>query len=455
MAGFTRNIFHDLAIWMIGFGVLIGLAFPFFMVLMGLDPSLALSNKFFVATVSAGILVGAFNLVLVRLVVRPGLRLLVFHLKKVEAGIQRVTQTGDRGQCTPEGCRIELTSTDELGESARAFNSLLGALAASYEVEARLDRFSATMASQLELEPLARTALGHFLDVADGQAGTILMRKSGQLALAANSGVRDVESLVHNDSIVEAMRTRDITLLDLPEELLISNVLVDFRPRQVVLLPVWFKGDALGVVLLASTNPFSREVLNLLRMFNLSFGVALNNAVTHDQLQRIAALDPLTNTYNRRFGMLRMEEEFERAARAQGPLGLLMMDIDHFKSVNDTYGHLVGDRVLRQMAKAAQGCLRGGDVLIRYGGEEFIAVLPGANTEDSQAIGERIRRSVEETHTVHGEHTICTTISLGCATYPAEDYEKVIEMVQAADKALYAAKANGRNRLVMSGPVGG
>lgn len=108
------------------------------------------------------------------------------------------------------------------------------------------------------------------------------------------------------------------------------------------------------MIILASAAGFKDEVRSRLDLFCQGMALALNNALTYDRLQTLAALDPLTGIYNRRFGMTRLHEEFTRAVRTTGPLGVMMFDIDHFKKVNDTYGHLAGDRVLIQVAKIAR-----------------------------------------------------------------------------------------------------
>lgn len=167
-------------------------------------------------------------------------------------------------------------------------------------------------------------------------------------------------------------------------------------------------------------------------------------------MQRLAALDPLTGVYNRRFGLGRLHEEFERAVRANTPLGVLMLDIDHFKNVNDTYGHLVGDRLLKSVVGIARMILREGDILVRYGGEEFLAVLPAASTDDVRLIGERIRRAIEESSIAEGQQTIRVTVSLGGSAYPSQNVEKAEALVQFADDALYRAKDTGRKRLKLA-----
>jgi diguanylate cyclase (GGDEF)-like protein len=126
-----------------------------------------------------------------------------------------------------------------------------------------------------------------------------------------------------------------------------------------------------------------------------------------------------------------------------------MFDIDHFKAVNDTYGHLVGDRVLRAVAAACRRVIREGDVLVRYGGEEFLVLLPGAGPTDVAEVGERIRRAVEETVVLDGEQRIAITISLGGTTY-SDASATPDTLVAAADQALYEAKEAGRNRVLVA-----
>ena len=184
-----------------------------------------------------------------------------------------------------------------------------------------------------------------------------------------------------------------------------------------------------------------------LDLFRHGLGLSLNNALAHDRLQRLAALDPLTGAYNRRFGLNRLHEEFVRAVRANSPVGLLMIDIDHFKSVNDTYGHMVGDRLLTSIAGVIGSILREGDILIRYGGEEFLAVLPAASSDDIRAIGERVRRATEESTLAEGTQTVRITVSVGGAAFPNQNVASERALVELADTALYTAKQSGRNRV--------
>ena len=185
------------------------------------------------------------------------------------------------------------------------------------------------------------------------------------------------------------------------------------------------------------------------RLFHQGFGLAIQNALSHRQLQRVAALDALTGAYNQHFGLKRLNEEFNRAIRAKSHLALILFDIDHFKRVNDTYGHLVGDRVIVAVTEGAHQSLRDGDILMRYGGEEFCAILPGVSPKNAAVISERIRHVIEGSVVEEGKQHISVTIGAGVAVYPNQMAEKPSELLDMADKKLYRAKHEGRNRVVL------
>jgi len=163
--------------------------------------------------------------------------------------------------------------------------------------------------------------------------------------------------------------------------------------------------------------------------------------------------DSLTNVYNRLYYMQQLEREVLQAQRSGAPLSLLMLDVDHFKRVNDAHGHLVGDRVLQQIAAACSACLRPYDVLARIGGEEFALLLPGTPLADAGDIAERIRACVNnltmEARVADGAH-ITVTVSIGVSHVLAGDASATIA-IKRADDALYQAKREGRNRCVVAG----
>ncbi|MDD4929981.1 MAG: diguanylate cyclase [Gallionella sp.] len=448
MIRLTRKVFTDLAIWMTGLGLMMGLVFPFFVVMMGVESGHVLTPWFFAATMTAGFIVGGANIWLAREVVGSRLRTLADHMKMVETSLREISRTGNLEQCAPETCFITVDSNDELGESGRAFNYLIEALAALHRSDAAVRAFTGMLSSQLELETLTTQALQQLLQHTNANAGALLIASGGELKIGASQGIRTPAAIVDSDHVRRALQTGSRLSVALPDDVAVEGVLTDFRPREVLVEPIFYKGVALGVIVLASAAGFSDEVKSRLDLFCQGMALALNNALTHDRLQKIAALDPLTGIYNRRFGMARLSEEFGRAVRATTPVGVLMFDIDHFKKVNDTYGHLAGDRVLIQVAKTARAALREGDILMRYGGEEFLIILPGASKEDSLGVGEKLRRMVEDSSVADGDQVIRVTISVGATSYPEFEVTADQELVKRADEALYQAKETGRNKVI-------
>jgi diguanylate cyclase (GGDEF)-like protein len=169
------------------------------------------------------------------------------------------------------------------------------------------------------------------------------------------------------------------------------------------------------------------------------------------QLAVMAATDPLTGVTNRRRFFELAQAELERAVRYRRPLTVMMLDVDHFKAVNDRYGHAAGDRVLRTVAAECARTLRATDVFARYGGEEFVTVLVEGTPEGAQAIAERVRRMVEEAR-VDGDDgaTLRVTVSVGLAHLEAGEAATLDELIREADRALYAAKEAGRNRVTVA-----
>jgi two-component system cell cycle response regulator len=165
------------------------------------------------------------------------------------------------------------------------------------------------------------------------------------------------------------------------------------------------------------------------------------------QLEVLAHTDPLTQVLNRRALTVRLASEMERARRYDSILTLLMVDLDHFKKVNDTMGHLVGDDVLREVAQLLADSIRSVDLVARYGGEEFVVVLPETRLDGAVTFAQRLRERIETTPFVSAVGGLRLTASIGVATYPGPDTHSVDDLFAHADEALYRAKAEGRNRV--------
>jgi diguanylate cyclase (GGDEF)-like protein len=165
----------------------------------------------------------------------------------------------------------------------------------------------------------------------------------------------------------------------------------------------------------------------------------------HETIYRMTIIDGLTQIHNKRYLMETLEREIPRARRHARPLSVVMFDIDHFKNVNDNYGHLAGDYVLKELATLVKSRLRPDDIVGRYGGEEFCALLPETSVAGAAAIAEDLRRRVQERKFVFEGETMPVTVSLGCAELGGE--MDVLLLVKSADERLYDAKRGGRNRV--------
>ena len=444
----TKKILTDLAIWMVMFGIVAGVVFPFFVLLLGVPEAKALSPMFFAATLCAGVTVGGLNYLIAHWVIRPRLRYLSKKMGDIGTQIQQATYTGDWSGCSTEECAVAVESEDEIGGCALAFNSLLDAFSESRHVEQAVVNFTHSLSSTLDIEELAKDALAQILDQTNAQAGALIIESAGELEIAAARAIKTPATILASDQVRHMFRDGQEIRFSVPDDLLVDGIVSDFKPREICAIPVSFNDVPIAAMVLVSATGFKRGALRLARLFRQGLGLAIQNALAHRQLQRVAALDPLSGAYNRRFGMKRLREEYSRAVRSNGNLAIIMFDIDHFKKVNDTYGHLVGDRVIVAVCDAGQRILRGDDILVRYGGEEFCAILPGASIHNALDIAERIRRVVEETAVLDGEQRISVNISAGVAVYPDQPTENETALLDHADKKLYIAKREGRNQVV-------
>lgn len=187
-------------------------------------------------------------------------------------------------------------------------------------------------------------------------------------------------------------------------------------------------------------------LFGLLYLISARFMKALAEA--HGKLTKMATTDSLTGLANRVTGISRLEEELSRHYRMQSTLSILMIDIDHFKQVNDTFGHLAGDAVLLFFANILKKCMRSYDVVCRYGGEEFLVILPEANLISALAVAQKIRYLLSEETAVFNNAEIKITTSIGVAALNAAIDETTDSFIMRADNALYKAKAAGRDKII-------
>lgn len=230
-------------------------------------------------------------------------------------------------------------------------------------------------------------------------------------------------------------------------------------PFGALCVPMMGQGEVLGMLHLSFSGPepdnrTDEHYRRLEAMERLAMTVAdhlslaLANLKLRERLQEMSVRDPLTGLYNRRYMQETLEREIKRGQRNSKPIGIIMLDVDHFKAVNDTHGHDAGDLALKTLARFLTKNLRGEDVACRYGGEEFVLIMPGLSLTDSGLKAERIRCEIESNlHVQYLDTPLSITVSVGVAAFP-EHGDQVEQLMIKVDGALYAAKNRGRNRIV-------
>lgn len=447
--GISRRLLFS----MLGFGLVVAVLFPPFTTLaLGVPLAVTYGIPFFPLCVLAGLTVGALNHLIFRRVVQD--YLLDMHGRIAEFR-KRIEQqaAGKAVECTPEECHLDVRSPDIFGDLAGSFNAFIDTTTDYLRTLRDTDRFLTGLEGKARLEEVADVVLDalerHF-----GAVGSILLvLERGELELALTSNVTATRQQLDHDQLLTTLLNGEIVVLrELPEtHLRLSIGVGSLQPRHLALLPLTCQSQPVGLVVLLASQPFARDLTTIeSRNFLGQAGPALQNAVLHRRLEQLAGLDELTGLLNRRFGLQRLDEEFERAKRFTSPLCVAMLDIDHFKQVNDTWGHICGDAVLRALAELLRAGTRASDFVMRYGGEEFMVAFSGASLEDAQLILERLRRQAETRVIRWSGHEIRFTFSAGLCDARSPDVDNPEAVVHGADKALYRAKEQGRNRIVIA-----
>jgi diguanylate cyclase (GGDEF)-like protein len=215
--------------------------------------------------------------------------------------------------------------------------------------------------------------------------------------------------------------------------------------NSMICVPLLVKQDSIGVMNIVNKNDgrFSEEDLQLAITMANQAAVVIEKA----RLFNLATIDGLTGLIVPRHFKAKMEEEFRRAKRYGKDLSYLMTDIDHFKKFNDTWGHQVGDLVLREVARVVREAVRDTDIAARYGGEEFAVILPETDFDGGYLFAERLRQKIEEASFEGPKGPLKVTVSIGLSSIPLHPAETAMEMIKLADEALYVAKRNGRNQV--------
>jgi len=223
-----------------------------------------------------------------------------------------------------------------------------------------------------------------------------------------------------------------------------------FQTSSILCVPLVSRSKTVGVLEALNKKggkEFNEEDLRLFTAFSNQVSVAIDNA----KLYNMAFYDGLTKIFVRRYVEAWLETEYARVKRYNTDLSLMFFDIDHFKKINDTYGHQAGDFVLKELAATVKNSIRQADILGRYGGEEFLVCLPETKVERALHSAERIRKAVEEKEFIYEGKKIPVTISIGVASFRQTPEDQVNRFIKDADEAMYFSKEHGRNRVTLHG----
>jgi diguanylate cyclase (GGDEF)-like protein/PAS domain S-box-containing protein len=312
-----------------------------------------------------------------------------------------------------------------------------------------------TLSTKLEFKQVSPLIIDLMSRVIPFDVGAFLTTEGTELKLAGIKGPEETQALTgHTYPIggnrlcnlaVQGMRPL-ISLISGPEDILLP-LAENLGVHSFLGVPVVFRDHVTGLIALYNSGRrrFTEGDARVAELFANQVAIALDNSRRVEQMERQAVTDQLTNLYNRRAFADMAEKEVGRARRYQRPLALILFDIDHFKQVNDTHGHLVGDQVLRILTEKVTRTTRSTDFVCRYGGEEFIVLMPEAGRDEALVMAERLREMVSGITVVAPEGTLSLTISLGVAALKFPDEDTLEGLISRADKAMYEAKAAGRN----------
>lgn len=434
------------------FGLIMGVVFPFFsMLLLDVPAEKVLTPKYFVGCILAGLLVGGVSYLLMELTVVREILKFKDHVNHVSGNIREYKE-GSRSLEACANCFMEISSTDALGEIQEGMNALTATIRSSFYKHELTDSYYQLLNFALDTQQLCDNSLRYF-------AENLSKVVACELFIFGESGLQLESSLfVHREIpaayykfLQDVVRLQRVHISDEHTVLADTGHLTELTKGHLV-FPILDKREQLGVLVLyvnaAMDGDDIRHVNRLLKQFQLAYG----NARAYSQIKGMATYDGLTKVYNRQHGVQLANKAFDECREAHEPISVIMLDLDHFKQLNDTFGHPAGDMILQNVAALLEESTRGRDLVIRYGGEEFVVVMPQTSRRDA---GMRIQAILKKLNGIKfGWNKLPIQISFSAGVASSEgaiiaDYS-LESVLSQADEALYKAKQQGRNQVVTS-----
>lgn len=401
--------------------------------------------KFSATLLAASLMLAALGLLMAKRIVSRPLRRLIEATEEIAAGAYEQ--------------RVETRSRDEVGTLAGTFNRMAEAVSENTARISAFNRVAGFIASSLNTREILDQIMRQGIEVSGARAACLAFYD------AQTGSFNDWVTHGLSRHFVRNMAFRPGGLADetfVSGTYILSNDLPGTRHhlsdlardegiRAFICLPLTSHAGRLGVIYFYRCDraTFLADEIDLLKTFAHLAAVALENARLYARVEAEARIDALTGLLNRRSFDRRLTEEHNRAKRFNKPYALALIDIDHFKRINDTYGHPAGDAVLAQLGQVLAQQFREVDVKARYGGEEFAIILPEISGSTAKTVAERVRRAIAETPFVLPDgREIGATVSMGVSCYP-NCATNGVTAVSTADQALYIAKTEGRNRVLL------
>lgn len=356
--------------------------------------------------------------------------------------------------------RIPVRSRDEVGQLAAAFNDMtdrlretIGQLSASRDqLQKAIRRVGDTLQATHDMKQLLGSILATIVEASGADVGVLwrFTPTRDQLYPAQTSGgmLRPPGRLALGEGIVGTVAEHGRSLM-LPGDNAPAPALGEPDLRVGIAAPLFSRNRVLGVISVyrrERASRFSEKDLDTVVFLAEQAGVAIENALLHEEAQRLSLTDGLTGVWNRRYFQMQFKSAAATAARFGRRFSLLMMDLDHFKRINDTHGHQAGDEILIEFSRRVSAVLREVDTLARYGGEEFVCLLSETDVDGALIVAEKVLHEVRSTPFAAGGLEITATVSIGVACFPQHGTD-FTALVAAADRALYRAKDQGRDRV--------
>jgi diguanylate cyclase (GGDEF)-like protein len=413
--------------------------------------------------------------------------------------MEKLSQVMGRAELGDFLVRAQVQTEDELGKVSKSFNTMLARVTdmavAEIETRASMAQVEKELSLQEDIKQVNQQLEAHIgemellLEVSKAVSGTLDLPEQLETLgkqICVRLGVEEFSVMLVDDVshqlVIEAVAGTALpsirgTRFHLGEgitgevaakgqAIYVPDVEKDprylhYKGRQhgkgsFLAVPLRTKGRVLGVMSMSRTkvDGFSTQEVRLAEAIAAQAALAISNARLYQQTLELSFTDALTGVANRRQLFMRLEQEFSRSTRFGDPLSILMIDLDHFKAINDAHGHTIGDGVLRGVALTLRRNVRRIDVVARYGGEEFCVVLPRVTKAEALEVAEKLRRAVAQTPLPGPENgdKLNVTLSLGVAAL-GTDADDVAGLVERADSALYEAKRLGRDRVAMAVPA--